>query len=127
MHANPLLDPQPPHGRPVPSDLQESIRRRAEEIYIRSGRVHGRDEQNWSQAEFEVLQELERASRRMAVVVRVNGVQYVGEYKPEAAEGYLPGEFGPGASVPVRLDGDKMFVKRSNGKELETTIVQRIG
>jgi len=29
--------------------------------------------------------------------------------------------------VPVRFHGDKMFVKRPNGKILETTIVNKIG
>lgn len=28
--------------------------------------------------------------------------------------------------VTVRFEGDKMFVKRANGKELETQIVQKI-
>ncbi len=38
----------------------------------------------------------------------------------------MPGEFDPGAPVPVRLEGDRMFVQRPNGKELETRIVQKI-
>lgn len=109
-------------------DLQEAIRRRAEEIYIQSGRAPGRDLENWSQAEQEIMSELAHpVGRRNAVVVRVNGVRYVGEYKPELAGGYTPGEFGSGASVPVRFDGEKMFVTRPNGEELETTIVQKIG
>jgi hypothetical protein len=36
-------------------------------------------------------------------------------------------EFGKGKVVPVRFAGNKMFVKRPNGKELETTIVKKIG
>lgn len=116
-----------PHGSaPVVQELQERIRRRAEEIYLESGRVEGRDLANWSQAEHEIMNEAAHSGRRTAVVVRVGGVQYVGEYAPEFSEGYEPGEFGPGASVPVRFVGDKMFVKRPNGKELETTIVQKI-
>jgi hypothetical protein len=57
----------------------------------------------------------------------VDGAQYIGQYDPESSDGYVPGEFGPGASVPVRFQGDKMFIKRSNGKILETTIVKKIG
>ena len=107
-------------------DLQERIRRRAEEIYLESGRVEGRDLANWSQAEHEIMNEIAHPAGRVpAVVVRVGGVQYVGEYTPESSEGYKPGEFGPGASVPVRFAGDKMFVTRPNGKELETTIVRK--
>jgi uncharacterized protein YcfJ len=109
------------------ADLREKIRRRAEEIYYRSGRVVGRDLENWSQAEREIRLELERTNRRTAVVVRIDGVQYVGEYRTENAEGYIPGEIGPGAPVPIRFDGEKMFVKRPNGKELETRIVQKVG
>lgn len=103
--------------------LQELIRRRAEEIYIRSGKVPGRDIANWTQAEAEIRSEI-WGSRRSAIVVKVSGVQYVGEYRLDSSEGYAPGEFHPGDPVPVRIEGDKMFVKRPNGTELETTIVQ---
>jgi|SRR5579872_1849046 len=109
------------------TNLHEAVRRRAEEIYIRNGRIPGRDVENWTQAEQEIHREAGNAVRRTAIVVKVNGMQYVGEYRAEAADGYAPGEFAPGASVVVRLDGDKMFVKRPNGKILETEVVQRIG
>src|SRR5277367_77354 len=79
------LDPQPDPHVPTswsspPSDLHEAIRRRAEEIYHRNGKVPGRDMQNWSQAEAEILQELSAATHGPAVVVNVEGIQYVGEY-----------------------------------------------
>jgi hypothetical protein len=110
-----------------PANLQAAIQRRAEEIYIRNGSIPGRDLENWVQAEQEVLHEFASAvGPRSAVVVKVNGVQYIGEYSRESCDGYIPGELGPGASVPVRLDGGKMFVKRPNGKELETTIIKTI-
>jgi hypothetical protein len=109
------------------SDLHEAIRRRAEEIYIRNGRVPGRDLENWAQAEKEIMSEAASSARRTAVVVKVNGVQYLGEYDAASADGYTPGELAKGEPVPVRFDGDKMFVKRPNGKELETKIVKRIG
>ena len=120
---------QPDHNSPftASSDLQEAIRHRAEEIYLRNGSIPGRDAENWAQAEQEIHQEAEKRSRRSAIVVKVNGVQYIGEYEPEFADGYVPGEFGAGVSVPVRMHGDRMFVKRPNGKELETRIVRRIG
>jgi hypothetical protein len=110
-----------------PTDLQEAVRRRAEEIFVRSGKLPGRDLQNWGQAEAEILREFSAATRRFAIVVKVNGVQYVGEYRPSAAGGYRPGEFSAGAPVPVRFQGEKMLVIRSNSQELETTIVSRIG
>ncbi|HLZ41513.1 MAG TPA: DUF2934 domain-containing protein [Candidatus Sulfotelmatobacter sp.] len=108
-------------------DLQEAIRRRAEEIYVRSGRIPGRDLENWARAEQEIRREVASPARHTAVVIRVQGVQYVGEYNPESAGGYKPGEFGSGAAVRVRFEGDKMFVTRANGSELETRIVQKVG
>jgi hypothetical protein len=110
---------------PTPSaELQEAIRKRAEEIFARNGRVPGHDVQNWIQAEKEVLQEyVASQTGRTAVVVNVNGVQYTGEYTPDIADGYIPGEFGRGDPVPVHFAGDKMFLTRPNGRELETTIV----
>jgi len=111
----------------TPPDLQAAIRRRAEEIYVRNGRIPGRDLENWAQAEQEITRELASPARRTAVVVRVDGRQYIGEYTPEMAAGYAPGEFGAGAQVRVRFDGDKMFLARPNGTELETTIVPQAG
>ncbi len=125
MKTSPLPDSS--RSSPVDRELHETIRRRAEEIYIRSGRIPGRDTENWAQAEQEIQREAAGGARRKAVVVRVNGVQYFGEYQPEACDGYRPGEFGKGNFVPVRFVGNKMFVKRPNGKELETTIVKKIG
>ncbi len=119
-------NPQPWPTTPV--DRQETIRRRAEEIYIRNGRIPGRDNENWAQAEQEIMLEVAgEAPRKTAIVVRVDGEEYVGEYAPESADGYVPGEFGTGASVPVRFRGNKMLVLRPNGKVLETTIVTKNG
>jgi hypothetical protein len=119
-----------PKPRPVAAvattKVQEAIRRRAEEIYIRSGRAHGRDIQNWTQAEAEIINELaEGVGRRTAIVVNVDGVQYIGEYTIDKANGYNPGEIGEGVEVSVRFEGNKMFVTRPDGRELETTIVRK--
>jgi len=108
------------------ADVHERIRRRAEEIYVQSGRVPGRDIENWSQAEREILAEAETRRGPTAVVIKLNGVNYVGEYQTESSEGYTPGEFAMGSSVTVRLERDKMFIKRPNGKELETRIVRKM-
>jgi len=108
--------------------VHEAIRCRAEEIYIRNGRVPGHDLENWALAEEEIRHECAaHPARRTAIVVNVNGVEYVGEYDSSSAADYAPGEFGPADPVPVRFHGDKMFVKRPNGRELETTIVSRVG
>ncbi len=107
--------------------VQEAIRRRATELYRRSGAVEGHDSENWYQAEAEILRESATHSIRRAVVVNVEGIVYTGEYESTAADGYTPGEWKPGDPIPVRLSGDKLFLRRGNGRELETTIVKRIG
>jgi hypothetical protein len=108
-------------------DLHEMVRQRAEEIYVRNGRMPGRDIENWAEAEQEILAETSKPRSRTAIVVEVNGVRYVGEYQPDSSEGYEPGEIAAGARVLVRLQGDKMFVRRPNGRELETRIVKKMG
>ena len=117
---------QPPNSSSIDQDRHDAIRRRAEEIYIRNGRIPGRDIQNWIQAEREILSETAEHSDRSAVVIEVSGIRYVGEYSVETADGYAPGEFAAGDPVTVRFDGDRMFVKRNNGDVLQTTIVKRI-
>jgi hypothetical protein len=114
--------------RDIARAKQEAIRLRAAEIYERNGRKAGHDVQNWVQAEAEIQREYEaRSAPKAAVVVNVEGVRYVGEYRLSSADGYEPGEFASGEPVPVRIDGDKMYVKRPNGRELETQIVERTG
>ena len=105
------------------ASLQDAIRHRAQQLYETSGRVPGKDVENWMQAEREVLEAAGEHNRK-AVVVRVNGVQYFGEYSAEHSDGYVPGEFSAGLGVSVRFDGNKMFLKRPNGKELETIITR---
>ncbi|HLW84002.1 MAG TPA: DUF2934 domain-containing protein [Candidatus Sulfotelmatobacter sp.] len=114
-----------PVHRMSQEQVHEAIRRRAEEIYENSGRIPNRDQQNWGLAEDEIRMELAaRSSRRHAVVINVEGVQYVGEYDFAVAADYTPGEFAAGDPVRVRFDSGKMFVERPNGHQLETTIVQ---
>lgn len=116
--------------KPLPeADVQKAIQCRAEEIYVRSGRIPGRDLENWAQAERQIHSEVtaKHEGKRRAIVVKVSGVRYVGEYSQANSGSYVPGEFGSGMPVPVRFDGDKMFVKRPNGKELETRIVKKSG
>jgi hypothetical protein len=108
---------------PADRDRQQAIRCRAEEIYVRNGKIPGRDLENWMQAEQEIRREY--ADRRTAIIIRINKAEYIGEYDAASSDGYTPGEFGPRAAVPVRFHGDKMFVKRPNGKILETTIVRK--
>jgi hypothetical protein len=109
------------------AELQGAIRKRAEDIYIRSGRLPGRDMENWRQAEAEIVREAAQERRsRPAIAITVHGVQYIGEYDPKASGGYTPGEFAAGEPMPVRFDGGKMYIQRRDGTELETTIIKKI-
>lgn len=106
-------------------EIRESIRRRATEIYNRSGKLAGRDTRNWCQAEAEILTELSQRPAHAAVVVKVEGVLYTGEYEPALADGYKAGEWEPGQPVPVRFEGDRLYLHRPNGRYLETTVVKK--
>jgi Protein of unknown function (DUF2934) len=107
--------------------LLEAIPRRATELYHLSGEVEGRDVQNWCQAEAEVLRESGLQGARRAVVINLDGVLYTGEYDSDCADGYTPGEWKAGDPVPARVAGDQLCLRRPNGRELQTTIVQRMG
>jgi hypothetical protein len=107
--------------------IREAIRQRAGEIYEKSGRVAGRDEENWARAEAEILSEHGGpADRKATIVIAIDGVQFAGEYSVAVADGYTPGEWRAGAPVPVRFEGERMFLRRRNGKELETRLVIKV-
>ncbi len=116
-----------PTSRSYPPQLLEAIRRRATELYHLSGNAEGLDLKNWCQAEAEIMRDSGTRSTRRAVVVNLGGVVYTGEYDSGSAADYTPGEWKPGDPVPVRLAGDKLYLRRPNGRELQTTIVKRIG
>ncbi len=78
-------------------------------------------------SEAEMIREFTTQSGCGAIVVNVEGVVYTGEYEFMTAYGYAPGEWEAGASIRVRLAGDKLILQRPNGCELQTTIVKRIG
>jgi hypothetical protein len=108
--------------------LQNAIRARAKQLYQQGGGAPGHDFENWCRAESEVLQESAApAFARPAVVIHVGSVVYTGEYDAASADGYRPGEWMAGDRIPVRLEGDKLFLRRPNGRELETSVVKRIG
>jgi hypothetical protein len=108
-------------------EMREAIRRRATDLYQQGGAIEGKDTENWYQAEAEILREEATSHIRRAVVVNLQGVVYTGEYEATAAEGYTPGEWKPGDPVSIRLAGDRLYLRRPNGQELQTTIVKRIG
>jgi Protein of unknown function (DUF2934) len=104
-------------------EIEDAIRRRAEQLYEQRGRTPGHEIEDWLQAEADVLKEA--APTPAYVIVRFEGTTYTGEYDRKCADGYTPGEFRPGSSIEIRFDSDQMFVKRSNGRELQTRIVRK--
>jgi hypothetical protein len=106
-------------------ELQNAIRSRAKELYWQGGALEGQDLENWQQAEAEILRETAPRLPRPAVVINLEGVVYTGEYDLATADGYIPGEWKAGDRVPIRLEGDRLFLRRSNGRELETKVVKR--
>jgi Protein of unknown function (DUF2934) len=109
------------------AQMREAIRRRATELYQRGGAIEGHDAENWFRAEGEILRESAGNKVRRAIVVNIQGVVYTGEYESAAAEGYTPGEWKAGDPVPVRLAGNQLYLRRRNGRELQTIIIKRIG
>jgi hypothetical protein len=87
----------------------------------------GHDQEHWYQAEAEILREEATRTAHPAVVVNVEGVVYTGEYEAASADGYTPGEWKQGDPVPVRIEGDQLYLRRPNGQELQTTVIKRIG
>jgi hypothetical protein len=106
--------------------MQDAIRRRATELFERSGSVPGHDLENWCQAELEILKEQATHLVRPAVVIKFEGVLYTCEYDPDAADSYTPGEWKSGEPVPLRIAGDKFYIRRHDGSELETIITKRV-
>jgi len=118
--------------------VEEAIRRRAQELYEQRGRVDGHQVEDWLQAESEVLRRnsapanatpepLPSPTRKSGfVLVRIDGMLYTGEYDLDHAHGYHPGELGPGTPIEVRFEGERMYIKRRNGRELESRIVRKV-
>jgi hypothetical protein len=104
-------------------EIEEAIRRRAQQLYEQRGCTPGHEVEDWLQAESEILKESQPDPAY--VKVRFEGVTYTGEYDRKYSDGYARGEFRPGSAVEIRFDSDKMFVKRPNGKELQTRIVRK--
>jgi hypothetical protein len=109
-------------------ELEQAIRRRAQEIYDSGGKTPGREVENWLRAEAEVMREVTTAAlrRRSAhIVVKVAGVTYTGEYDPESCAGYQPGEFAAGQPLRVRFEEDRMYIARPHRAELEARVIKK--
>ena len=115
----------PPHlspGQSAQSRL-EAVKKRAEKLFEESGRVSGRDQENWLRAEAEIEAEARSSGNPAYVVIKLKGVTYTAEYDPLSTD-YRPGELA-GAPVKVNLQGEIMLITRPNGMQLTTRIVKQ--
>ena len=108
------------------SDPRHAIRPRAQ------GRQEGGEQgeldlEDCNEAEAEVLRESGTCQTRASVVINLEGVVYTGEYDFATSGDYMAGEWQAGDRITVRLAGDRMYLRRPNGRELETQVVKRIG
>lgn len=58
--------------------------------------------------------------------VEIEDMVYVGSYWPRTCWSYSPTDFVVNDPVQVKVDGKHMYIKRPGGKELKTTLIQRI-
>jgi hypothetical protein len=111
-------------------DVREAIERRARELWEQRGRVDGHAEEDWRQAEAEILKARAEAATRVAtrpafILIKAGDFTYTGEYDLGHCDCYRPGDLRRGTSLTVRFEGEKMYVKLPNGRELETRVVRR--
>jgi hypothetical protein len=109
-------------------ELEQTIRRRAQEIYESGGKTPGHEVENWLRAEAEVMREATAVPRRRSahIVVKVAGVTYTGEYDPESCGSYRPGEFAAGQPLRVRFEEDRMYIARPHRAELEARVIKKV-
>ncbi len=105
--------------------LHEAITRRARELWQQRGCVDGHAEEDWAQAEAEVMERFARQKYASTglLTVRAGNVVYTCRYSKNC-DTYKPGDLYPGEPVNLRFVGEKIYL-RFRGRELETTIVRR--
>ncbi|MBZ5572235.1 MAG: hypothetical protein LAO09_10205 [Acidobacteriia bacterium] len=59
------------------------------------------------------------------VSVQLKDTIYLGQYTPWHAKETLPEEWEPGFTVPVRIDGRHLILKRPSGVDMEFVILKR--
>lgn len=60
------------------------------------------------------------------ISVQLGDITYVGSYWPRTEWSYSPTDFVVNDPIQVRIEGKHMYVKRPDGKDLKTRIIQRI-
>jgi len=106
--------------------IHEAIVRRAREIWQEHGCIDGHAEEDWAQAEAEIRGRLaaHRTSIRR-IVVKAGSFLYTAEYAVSDTTAYHPGELGPGEPIRLHFERDKMWLRLSGGRELETRIIRK--
>lgn len=106
-------------------DLEQAIRRRAQELYQQRGCVDGHQLEDWLQAEAEIRARHSSASDFARIALNIGAFRYVGEYNTALSGDYHRGEFKAGDPIHVRFAGDRLFLRRPNGVELEIRIIEK--
>jgi hypothetical protein len=109
------------------ADLRDAIARRARELWEQRGRVDGHAQEDWLQAEAELMKSrpVQTTPKSAFIVVKFAGFVYTAEYDPDHCGSYCHGEFRKGTPVAVRLADDKIYLRRPNGRELEARILKK--
>jgi hypothetical protein len=58
------------------------------------------------------------------ISVQVNDVVYTGDYTPRHAADSLPADWKAGADIHIRLEKHYIFLQRSEGRELQLTLLK---
>jgi hypothetical protein len=108
-------------------EVHEAIVRRARELWEQRGRIDGHASEDWAQAEAEIREQLaaSRGASAALLSVKCHAFVYTCRYDRNCVA-YRPGDFAPGDPIHFRVADDKLYLKLSDGDELETTIIRKI-
>lgn len=117
----------PAETRNQSDEIHEAITRRARELWELRGRVDGHAEEDWAQAEAEVMKAMAGAStpKKAFIAVKIGQFIYTGEYDARQSDVYRPGDLNRGEPTAIHFEGEKMFLRLKGGRELATRIVKR--
>jgi hypothetical protein len=109
------------------AEVQQAIVRRARELWEKRGRIDGHANEDWTQAEAEIREQLaaSRDASSAFLAVKCHAFVYTCRYDRNCVA-YRPGDFAPGDPIRFRVTDGKLFLKLTDSRELETTIIRKI-
>jgi len=79
---------------------------------------------NYRQSQTGAVQTVTDVEYRLSVLV--DGMIYVGSYWPRWRWSYAPTDFVINDPIEISVNGKDMYIKRPEGQELKTKVIQRI-